>query len=290
MSNVPRLTARKRVVPDLVGLDIDNAQVVLHNAGFPPGQVHFSESYEPENSVVSQEPSRGQMVDGDTVIRLHVAKPNLARHLPSIYQMTGLGVESEFLRRYLWIFHHLFESLTRKIDRIDKTFRPLEVQEELLPWLASWLALTLDPDWPVERKRKLIRRAAELYAIRGTSRAVAQFLEIFTGVEPEIEENKWPHKGFRVGISSVIGVDSIILPPMNLSHCFIVRLPFAYEEVSDDMIVKIHRIIQNEKPGHSVYYLQFKDKEKVTDLGGFMQIGVASVIGESEDEGGSATE
>ncbi|GMV40697.1 MAG: hypothetical protein AMXMBFR64_24130 [Myxococcales bacterium] len=274
-----RLPSRKRVLPDLVGLHVDDAQIVLRSAGFPPGQVHFTESYGAEDSVVSQDPPRGHMVDSSAVVKLHVIKQSLVRHLPSVYQMSGTGVDSDFLRRYLWIFHHLHDSLQGNIDSMDRLFRPLETREDFLPWLASWLALTLDPDWPVDRKRRLIRRAAELYNIRGTARALRIFLEIFTGLAPEVEENRWPHRGFQVGVSSVVGVDAVILPPMNRSHCFIVRLPFAADEITEDALMKIHQIIQNEKPAHTIYWLDFAEKRRESGVLGIMQIGVGSAIG-----------
>lgn len=278
-SGQTRLPTRKRVIPELVGLRVEDAQIVLRHAGFPEGQLHFTESYGPDNSVVSQDPPRGHMVDSSSVVKLYIAKQSLVRFLPSVFQMSGVGVDSDFLRRFLWIFHHQYETLQDQVDEMDKLFRPLDTREEFLPWLASWLALTLDADWPVSRKRKLIRRAAELYAIRGTARALRSFLEIFTGLAPEIDENRWPFRGFRVGVSSVIGEDAVILPPMNKSHCFVVKLPFAVDEVTEDELMKIHQIIQNEKPAHTVYWLEFATKQRRAEVLGFMQIGVGSSIG-----------
>ena len=151
-------------------------------------------------------------------------------------------------------------------------------------WLSGWTAFSLDLDWPEPQKRALIRRAVDLYRIRGTKRGLSLFLRLFTGHEPDIAENTWPFKGFRVEGEGAengarIGLDSVIMPPVDLAHCFIVTMPIKYETVTSEMIIRIHQIIQMEKPAHTQYYLRFAEDKSDVELREFFAIGLRSGIG-----------
>jgi phage tail-like protein len=75
------------------------------------------------------------------------------------------------LLRFLTLFESFFSEAEDKISHLSALFDPLAVPKEMLPWLASWLALPLRNDW--------IRRDAETeadYEIRKTERN-RQFLK-----------------------------------------------------------------------------------------------------------------
>jgi phage tail-like protein len=260
---------KKLKVPNLVGLSVRNAVVILKACGFPEPDVRFSESYAPRLSVVEQTPTRGQIVDGDSVVKLTVSQRNLVRFLPYIFQREGAD-GSNFLRDFLWIPQHLLESIDETIDNIHQVFDPHEAPEKFLPWLASWAAFVLDDNWPVEKKRYLIKKAVELYRVRGTVRGLKVFLKLFTGVEPDVIENEWPFDGFRIGVTSTIGIDSIILPPVNRAHCFVVDFPIHPDEVTDNLIIQIHDIIQAQKPAHTTYFLRFMGERRTLSTFGIV--------------------
>jgi hypothetical protein len=155
---------------------------------------------------------------------------------------------------------------------------------DFLDWLAGWTAFAIDLEWPESQKRTLIKRAVDLYRTRGTKRGLALFLKLFTGHEPDIAENTWPFKGFRLeGEDAVegarVGLDSVILPPMDLAHCFVVTMPIKFEEVTPELVIRIHQIIQLEKPAHTHYYLTFKEEKGDVELREFFAIGLRSGIG-----------
>jgi hypothetical protein len=155
---------------------------------------------------------------------------------------------------------------------------------EFLDWLSGWTAFSLDLDWPEEQKRALVKRAVDLYRIRGTKRGLTLFLKLFTGHEPEILENEWPFKGFRVEgegaeAGARIALDSVVLPPMDLAHCFVVKMPIRFDAVTPEMVIRIHQIIQLEKPAHTHYYLQFAEEQGEVELREFFAIGLRSGIG-----------
>ena len=279
---------RKRLImPDLVGLRERDARIMLRNQGFRDAIIHFVESYEELDTVVQHAPMKGQLIDSETPITLNVAKRSYVNYLPQIYKQEA-ATGTSFLKNYLWIFQHQVESVTSRLDGAHRYFDPYETPETFLPWLATWVALAIDVDWPDIKKRKLVKRAAQMYGYRGTRRALKEILGIFVGQEPRIEENAWPYRGFRVGVTSTIAEDTIILPTIKMDHCFIVHIPIAADEITEETVVKIHNIITMEKPAHTTYFLQFKTEDKKATPQVYMTIGVAATIGMTplEDEGG----
>jgi phage tail-like protein len=255
----PREIVRRTVrVPDVSGIALVNARLMLENAGLAGARVHvrYEEAYVPQDRVIRQHPPPGALCTVEDRVELVVSRRNLVHWLPQVYQKADGGTGQHFLRDFLWVFDHIFADLQRHIDVLHHYFDPLETPATFLPWLAGWVALTIDQDWPEEKKRKLIQQAIGIYGFRGTVRGLKLFLSIFTGVEPKLLENQWPYEGFRVG-RAVIGVDSIVLPPVNKAHCFMVEVPASFTDASDASILKIHDIIRMEKPAHSTYYLRF---------------------------------
>jgi hypothetical protein len=107
---------------------------------------------------------------------------------------------------------------------------------------------------------------------------------LFSEHEPDIEENRWPFRGFRVEPDDAtdgarIGIDSVILPPVDLAHCFIITMPIKFETVTPEMVIRIHQIITMEKPAHTHYYLRFAEEKGDVELREFFQIGMRSGIG-----------
>ncbi len=279
---------RKLKMPDVSGLQLDNAKLMLLNAEFSDGviNVRFRESYQPEATVLSQAPTKGQIVDADAPVELLVSKRSWVRNLPGLFQKGGFE-DPDFLREYLWIPQHLWASIRGTLEGLHNHFDPYESPENFLEWLASWVAFKVDPGWPETKKRALIKRAMELYKIRGTVKGLKVFLAIFTDYEPEIIENTWPFKGFRIGVHSTVGVDSVILPPVNLSHCFIIQIPAAFRDVTDDIVIRIHDIIMSEKPAHAMYFLRFMAEIVERQKRDFLRIGIRSGIGIGDEVTGT---
>jgi hypothetical protein len=71
----------------------------------------------------------------------------------------------------------------------------------------------------------------------------------------------------------------VIMPPVDLAHCFVVTMPIKFETVTSEMIIRIHQIIQMEKPAHTHYYLRFAEEQGDVELREFFSIGLRSGIG-----------
>ncbi|HEY90941.1 MAG TPA: hypothetical protein G4O07_03820 [Dehalococcoidia bacterium] len=165
------------------------------------------------------------------------------QYLPAIYS------ENEFMGRFLKIFESILTPVEQTIGQIPLYFDPKLAPEEFLPWLAFWLDLVLDQEWPAAKRRLLIRRATELYQWRGTRRGLETYLEIYAGVRPVITEH---YGGISLGEESRLGMNTIMGD--GRAHCFTVTL-----NIKDSPAVneeKVRAIIEAEKPAHTVYELQ----------------------------------
>ena len=287
-------------VPDVVGRPLTKAQIVLEDAGLPRVVTLYRESYEDRDTVLEQRPTRGQMVYDTTEVTIWVARRGYLENLPAIYRRSD-GVGRNLVRDVCFVFEHMFDSVEKNLNDGWRFYDPHVSPADFLDWLAGWTAFTVDLDWPEAEKRALIRRSVDLYRIRGTKRGLALFLKLFTGHEPDIAENTWPFKGFRIEADGAeqgarVALDSVILPPVELAHCFVVTMPIKFESVTPEVVIRIHQIIQMEKPAHTQYYLRFAEEKGDVELREFFAIGLRSGIGigaevvEGEEEaGGSST-
>jgi phage tail-like protein len=270
-------------VPDVVGRPLHKAQILLEDAGLPKVITLYRESYEDRDTVLEQKPARGQMVYDTTEVIIWIARRGYLENLPAIYRRSD-AVGRNLVRDVCFLFEHMFDSVEKNLTDNWRFYDPHVAPLDFLDWLAGWSAFTLDLDWPEPEKRALIKRAVDLYRIRGTKRGLSLFLKLFTGHEPDIDENTWPFKGFRVEAEDSetgarIALDSVILPPVDLAHCFVVTMPIRFDSVTPEMVIRIHQIIQMEKPAHTHYYLRFAEEKDDVELREFFAIGLRSGIG-----------
>lgn len=278
------LAAREVPMPTLEGYPLRKARKILELSGIDPARVRMrvNEDVHERGSVVRQRPKPGAKVDLEDAgqkIELTVADRSILGYLPQIYQRTDLSGRN-FARDFLWIVQHLQFQTDEKLENLEQYFDPHECPREFLDYLASWVALTLEAGWPETKKRSLIKKAVELYHLRGTPRGLRVYLRIFTGVDPVIVENAWPFEGFVVGVNSTVGVDTVLTHQVNRAHTFVVHIPLPIDDVDLDTIRRIHRIIEQEKPVHTDYYLTFAEPEDDgDDADTGITVGVTSTIG-----------
>ncbi|MFB2979724.1 phage tail protein [Microseira sp. BLCC-F43] len=48
-----------------------------------------------------------------------------------------------------------------------------------MPWLASWVALSLRDNWQPDTKRKFIKKIVPFYRLRGTKEGLEQVLRLY---------------------------------------------------------------------------------------------------------------
>ncbi|MCO5188699.1 MAG: phage tail protein [Anaerolineae bacterium] len=206
------------------------------------------------------------------------------QHLPAVFQQQSDSSAGTFnFGRYLLAFEKILSGLGDEqqpgfeelINRVHTYFTPgagmpenLRAPDEFLPWLASWVALTLREDWAEEERRRFIDRVVPLYKLRGTKAGLIEMLRTYTGMGVEINEFIQP---LQVGVTSTIGLDTSL--GGSSPHYFLVRMSVSdLGDLDFDRRKQIARaIIDQEKPAHTYYDL-------IVDIP-TMQIGVTSTVG-----------
>lgn len=145
------------------------------------------------------------------------------QNLPSFFAHDSL------LDRFLLIFESILAPIEQIVDHIPMLLDARTMPADMLPWVASWLDLTLNEKWPESRRRDLIRAASALYRWRGTRNGLCRYLEIYAGVTPEIDEH------------------------LDAPHTFRVTLRVPDDQPVDETLVR--EIIESEKPAHTAYEL-----------------------------------
>jgi len=165
---------------------------------------------------------RDGSLDGD--VRGAVGEPGQwLRYLPGLYH------DDEFVGGLLQLFESIWAPLDRQIDQIHSYFDPRLAPPAYLPWLATWVDLVLDENWPTARRRQLIRNAADLYLRRGTVGGLRDYLTIYAGAVPEIADGG---------------------EPFHFSVTFRLPVPDALDQD------RVRRIIDEAKPAHTTYTLR----------------------------------
>ncbi|WP_215595946.1 phage tail protein [Bacillus toyonensis] len=120
-------------------------------------------------------------------IRAVFSRMSYLRYLPAIYQEDESS--RDFLERFLSLFETFFTNLESEIDHITRFFDADAVSIDFLRWLASWLSIIPDGNWPEEKLRLLVKKAPELYKMRGTREGLEEIFCLFTGKKPLILES-----------------------------------------------------------------------------------------------------
>ena len=212
-------------------------------------------------AVVTVEVDDGTPVSDQETATIFVrAKSRYVAHLPGIYD------GDELMGRFLMIFESLWKPKQDRIDHLEHYFDPKTAPPGMLPWLASWLGMRLDADWPEERQRMMIQSAISLYRKKGTKEGLKAYLETLTGGKVRIVEHR--AHNFVFGVNTRLG-PGIALGINNHPNTFTVhvRLPpleapagesWSEQEVARRELERrkmIQNIIDEQKPAHTGYTL-----------------------------------
>jgi phage tail-like protein len=123
-------------------------------------------------------------------IRLEYPRISLSRYLPAVFAEDPNG--ADFTDRFLSVFDTPLRGVEHRIDYEASYFDPRSAPAtappggiDFLSWLASWIGVTLDRQWPVEQRRNVVRQAGRVQCIRGTRLGLWKELLLLLGMEPE---------------------------------------------------------------------------------------------------------
>jgi phage tail-like protein len=243
-------------------------------------------------------------------IKVYYPRASSLQYLPSVYKEDP--VSGDFLARFLSIFDTMRDQTSFLISWIARYFDPKATPAnrrnqggtDFLSWLASWLGLSLESNWPVEKRRKLVEQAYRLFALRGTPQGLKLQIELYAGVKPQILEmfrlRRWlvvnnatlgdcsalfgtqVMQRLEVGVNSTIGGFQLIdygNPSLDFfnayAYQFLVVVPrWPGATASDEQTLL--QIIEMAKPAHTIGTLQWAEPRMRVGLQAF--IGVDTVI------------
>jgi phage tail-like protein len=117
-----------------------------------------------------------------TISRLPTPHP-LAPQLPPALQEDG------FTQAFVAGLDEVLAPVLACLDNLEAYIDPMLAPEDFLGWLALWMGAELDETWPLERRRRLVATAIDLYRRRGTAAGLRAQLEVCTGATVDIAES-----------------------------------------------------------------------------------------------------
>lgn len=102
--------------------------------------------------------------------------------------LPAMLVEDEFTQRFVGGIDDVLAPITSTMDNLPAYLDPWLAPPDYLDWLAQWVGVAMDSNWPIERRRAIVAHASDVYAWRGTARGLAEAVEAATGVVPEIRD------------------------------------------------------------------------------------------------------
>jgi phage tail-like protein len=150
-----------------------------------------------------------------------------------------------------------------------------------LAYLASWVALTLDQNWDLDRKRRWLQRIVLLYQRRGTRAGLEEYLAMFVGDRARISE---PPGGFTLAApgSTTLGVDTFLAGAAAYYFRVGINYGFPPEAFVLTEWLNIQKgtraIIDLEKPAHTYYTLDTRTPGIILNVAGHNVVGRETLI------------
>lgn len=111
------------------------------------------------------------------------------RYLPAVFGQDSVpddndpitdAAPADFRERYLAALEGMLTPIEGRAASAEILLDPRAAPEAALPWLASFMGLSLDPGWPVMRRRRAIAAAASIQKQRGTLAGVMRAIDVAT--------------------------------------------------------------------------------------------------------------
>jgi phage tail-like protein len=244
-------------------------------------------------------------------VKVYYPRASSLQYLPAVYREDP--VSADFTARFLSIFDTLRGITSGQITDVARYFDPKATPanppnvagNDFLSWLAAWLGLSLQNNWPVRKRRELVRQAHRLYDLRGTPQGLKLMIELYACFKPRILElfrlRRWLvvdsaklgdqsavlgkdiMKRLQIGENSAIGSFQLIDygdPSLDFfnsyAYQFIVIVPRWPGATEADQMA-LQQIIDMAKPAHTQAQLRWDEPRFRIGLQSF--VGVDTVLG-----------
>lgn len=170
-------------------------------------------------------------------VEVRTAHP-LGGTLPGMYQ------QDPFTQRFCDGLDAVLAPVLSTLDNLPAYLDLGTAPEDLLPWLAHWLGLAVDPGDDPVRQRELLRSTRELHGWQGTRRGIELAVAALLGVRTQVVESG----------SASWSVDASDPLPGEAVPAVVVRVfPDAGREIDPD---RLEALVASLKPAHVVHRVQ----------------------------------
>lgn len=288
------MTGGSQVMPSFVGMHVDRARRILRVFGREGCRIRLIEVDQARGRVASQSPAAGTFLPADaSEIELVVESDNPDRFLPEIFREWDLGDKDYkgrgrplgLLKRFLFIPQGVYGELDWWVDFSERNFDAELAPDAFLPFLERIFPFEVYSGWTPRERRKVLIRLPELLRKRGTAEGIELMVELYTGMKVKVHEMTWPYEGQVIG-DVAVGLQPVVSQIPSPLDAFYVELPS--RDLPLELIERIHRVVDAEKPAHLLYCLYAPPKEEVLEEHK-APLGVSFVVGDAVISGSVTT-
>jgi phage tail-like protein len=140
--------------------------------------------------------------------------PGLESAHPIGLELPGLFQDDDFTQRFCSALDEVLSPVFVTLDAIEAYVDPWLAPDDFLMWISEWLGVEIEEDLAEDRKRAMVAGAANLFGWAGTAKGIADMIETYTGVRPEVTDSggaSWsPVPGGDVPGSSAMSVQVVL--------------------------------------------------------------------------------
>ncbi len=115
--------------------------------------------------------------------------PGLISPHPIGAALPALYAGDDFTQRFTAALDESLAPVMATLDNLERYLQPALAPTDFVGWLAHWVGATLDENWPDDRRRAAVARAAALHRRRGTVAGLAEQISLFAGGAAEVVDN-----------------------------------------------------------------------------------------------------
>lgn len=115
--------------------------------------------------------------------------PALATPCPMGPMLPAILQEDPVAMRLTEAFDEVVAPAIATLDCLYSYVDPRLAPTDFLDWLAGWVGVELNENWPVERQRAVVAAAVVLHRMRGTIAGLRAYLELATGGAVDIADS-----------------------------------------------------------------------------------------------------
>jgi phage tail-like protein len=154
-------------------------------------------------------------------------------------------LDDTFIQRFCDGLDEVLAPVPSALDNFSAFLDPQLTPPDFLEWLAGWVGIEIDHTWPVDRRRKMVANATDMFRRRGTADGLADLVELFVGVRPEIVEGG--------GVAWSQSPDGQM--PGQADAPLVVRLRMA--QPAPAVLSRLDKLVTANKPAHLGHRLEF---------------------------------